>query len=168
MNVFAENWKAKCTVCGKEVTFGNWKCEKMPGHHKVAEQVYFHLGGGHLQNWRERRGWSPQMILKAGIELTDPRTGAKMLEPTIRVFFAGQQLVTADPELQFYLETKNDQSLAWGDEGRKLWEKIYLTPDQQGELAKKELEKLHKQISDQNALLEQTKSRVAGKQGSAA
>ena len=81
MNVFAENWKAKCTVCGKEVTFGNWKCEKMPGHHKVAEQVYFHLGGGHLQNWRERRGWSPQMILKAGIELTDPRTGPRCLSP---------------------------------------------------------------------------------------
>ncbi len=160
MHVFAENWKAKCSVCGEEVTYPNWKCKKMPGHHKVADQTYFHLGGGHLQNWREKRGWSPMVILKAGTEITDPRTGAKMLEATIRVVFAQQQVSTQDPEVQFYLETKNDNSIVWGEEGLKQWQKIYLTQDQQSEMARAELEGLHKQIADQNVLLEQTRARV--------
>ena len=119
MQVFAENWKAKCVACGKDVTYPDWKCPKLPGHHKVDERVYFHLGGGHIQNPRERRGWSPQIILRAGTEATDTRTGEKYLVPTIRVIFAGQQVTTQDPEIQFYLETKNDNSIVWGDEGLK-------------------------------------------------
>jgi len=168
MFIDAESWKSKCAVCGEEITFPNWKCKKKPGHHRVTEKTYFHLGGSFLQNWRERRGWSPQILLRAGTEATDALSGQKYVVPTIRVIFSGQQLTTSDPEVQFYLDSKNDDSIVWGDEGRKGWERIYLTPDQQSDLAKIELEKLHKQISDQNALLEQTKSRVAGKQGSAA
>jgi hypothetical protein len=160
MYVAAEDWKAKCRVCKEDVTFSNWKCSKLPGHHKVNEQTYFHLGGGHIQNARERRGWSPQVILRAGSEATDTRTGEKYLVPTIRVVFGAQQVTTEDPEIQFYLETKNDNSIAWGPEGRKSWDRIYLTPEQQGEIARKELDNLHKQIADQNSLLEQTKSRV--------
>ena len=161
MRVLAENWKAKCIACGKDVTYPDWKCPKLPGHHKVAEKVYFHLGGGHIQNPRERRGWSPQIILRAGTEATDTRTGEKYLVPTIRVIFAGQQVTTQDPEIQFYLETKNDNSIVWGDEGLKAWQKNYLTQEQQSEMARAELEGLHKQIADQNTLLEQTRSRVA-------
>lgn len=161
MHVAAENWKKKCVVCGEEVTYPNWKCKKIPGHHKIAEETYFHLGGSHLQHPRERRGWSPQVILKAGQEITDPRTGAKMLEPTIRVIFAQQQMTTQDPEIQFYLETKNDNVIVWGAEGLKAWQKIYLTQEQQSEMAKAELEGIHKQIADSNALLEQTRARVA-------
>ena len=156
----AEDFKKKCIVCNKEVSYPDWKCAKLPGHHKVAEEVYFHLGGGHLQNPRERRGWSPQVILRAGNEATDTRTGEKYLVPTIRVVFSGQQVVTNDPEVQFYLQTKNDNSIVWGEEGKKLWDKIYLTPEQQSEIARKQLDDLHKQIEDGNALLEQTKARV--------
>jgi hypothetical protein len=168
MHVFAENWKAKCIACGKEVSYPNWKCEKLPGHHKVAEQVYFHLGGGHIQNPRERRGWSPQVILRAGNEATDTRTNEKYLVPTIRVVFASQQVTTQDPEVQFYLETKNDNSIAWGEEGRKRWDAIYLTPDQQAELARTALAAVHKELDDANLLLTQTKARVAGKAGAVA
>jgi hypothetical protein len=156
----AEDFKKKCLACGENVTYPNWKCKKLPGHHKVAEQVFFHLGGGHIQNPRERRGWSPQVILRAGNEATDTRTGEKYLVPTIRVVFAGQQVTTQDPEVQFYLETKNDNSIVWGEEGKKAWDRIYLTADQQKEIAQRELDSLHKQIEDGNALLEQTKARV--------
>jgi hypothetical protein len=168
MHVFAENWKSFCIACKKEVTYPNWKCEKLPGHHKVQEQIYFHLGGGHIHNPRERRSWSPQVILRAGTEATDTRTGEKYLVPTIRVIFSGQQVATEDPETQFYLETKNDNSIAWGPEGKASWDRIYLTVDQQKELAQKDLDRLHKLVADQNTLLEQTKGRVTGKAGSAA
>jgi hypothetical protein len=168
MHVFAENWKAKCIACGKEVTYPNWKCEKLPRHHKVAEQTYFHLGGGHIQHPRERRGWSPQVILKAGSEATDTRTGEKYLVSTIRVVFAGQQVTTQDPEVQFYLETKNDNSIAWGEEGKARWDAIYLTPDQRAEVARKQLAAVHKELDDANTLLAQTKARVAGKAGAVA
>lgn len=164
----AEDFKKTCLVCKKEVTFPNWKCERLPGHHKVAEVVFFHLGGGHIQNPRERRNWSPQVILKAGTEATDTRTGEKYLVPTIRVVFSGQQVVTQDPEIQFYLETKNDNSIAWGDEGRKNWDRIYLTPEQQSEIARKELDKIHREIEDGNNLLAQTRQRIAGKTSPAA
>lgn len=159
----AEDFKKKCLACGEDVIYPNWKCSKRPGHHRVAEVIYFHLGGGHIQHPRERRGWSPQVILKAGYEEVDPRTQQKHLVPTIRVVFSAQQLATEDPEVQFYLETKNDNSIAWGAEGKKLWDKIYLTPDQQLEISRKELDRVNQQISDQNSLLETTKARVAGK-----
>ncbi len=163
-----EEFKKKCLVCGQDVTYPDWKCPKLPGHHKVAEVIYFHLGGGHIQHPRERRGWSPQIILKAGYEEVDPRTQQKHLVPTIRVVFAEQRLVTQDPEVQFYLERKNDNSIAWGEEGKKLWEKIYLTPEQQSEIARKALASAHKELEDMNALLAQTKARVAGKPAPAA
>ncbi len=159
----AENFKKKCLACGEDVTYPNWKCSKRPGHHRVAEVIYFHLGGGHIQHPRERRGWSPQVILKAGYEEIDPRTQQKHLVPTIRVVFAAQQLATEDPEVQFYLETKNDNSIAWGPEGKKNWDRIYLTPEQQTEIVKRELENAHKELDDANTLLAQTKQRVAGK-----
>lgn len=171
MHVAAENWKAKCVACGEEVTFerkpgmdgGDWRCKKLPGHHRVQEKTYFHLGGAHLQHWRERRGWGPQVILRAGYAVTDPRTGAQSLEPTIRVWFSGQQLTTEDPEIQFLIETKGDQTIAWGEEGRKAWQRIYLTQSQQTDLANAELENINRQIREQNSLLSEVQSRTKNK-----
>jgi hypothetical protein len=176
MHVAAENWKAKCLACGEEVTFtrdeqhpnGNWQCSKLPKHHKVQERTYFHLGGAHIQNWRERRGWGPQIILRAGYSITDPRTGVSSLEPTVRIWFSGQQLTTEDPEIQFLLETKNDACIAWGEEGKKNWQRIYLTQEQQKDLANAELESLNRQIRDGNALLADVQSRSKSKQTAAA
>jgi ABC-type Fe3+-citrate transport system substrate-binding protein len=159
MHVAQENWKATCLVCKKEIQYGEWKCDKLPGSHKVQEKTYFHLGGSHLQNWRERRGWSPQVILRAGYGITDPRTGAQTLEPTVRVYFSNQQLTTEDPQIQFLVETKNDMTIAWGEEGHKSWQKIYLTQDQQKDLANSELENLNKQIRESNALLAEVQGR---------
>ncbi len=171
MHVAAENWKAKCLACGKEVTFerddqhpnGNWQCEKLPGNHKVQEKTYFHLGGSHIQNWRERRGWGPQVILRAGYSVTDPRTGVQSLEPTLRVWFSNQQLTTEDPSIQFLIETKNDNCIGWGEEGRRNWQRIYLTQEQQKDLANAELDSLNKQIRESNALLADVQGRSKGK-----
>lgn len=175
MHTPAEQWKAKCLACGETVTFerdaahpdGNWDCKKLPGHHKVQEKIYFHLGGGHLQNLRERRGWSPTVILRAGYAITDPKTGAQMMQPTIRVTFPGQQLATEDPEIQFLVEKKNDKSIAWGNEGRREWQRVYLSQEQQKDLANAELESINKQIRDSNALLADVQGRAKAKQPAA-
>lgn len=85
------------------------------------------------------------------------------LEPTIRVWFSSQQLTTEDPEIQFLIETKGDQTIAWGEEGRKAWQRIYLTQEQQKDVANAELESINKQIRDQNALLADVQSRTKNK-----
>ena len=161
MHVDVDTWKAKCTVCGDEVTFPNWKCSKRPGHHKVSNQIYFHLGGAHIQSLRERRGWGPQVILRAGYEIAgnDPNSGT--LVPTVRVLFSGQQVSTEDPEVQFYLETKNDNCIAWGEQGHKDWQRIYLAPEQQKDIANAELAAINRQIAEGNELLAATKKRTA-------
>lgn len=169
MHTAPANWKKKCLVCGQEVSFrrtedkpeGDFSCKKLPGNHKVEEVTYFHLGGSHIQHPRERRGWSPQIILRAGYPVTDQKTGLSRLVETVRVYFANQQLVTEDPEIQFLVETKNDNSIAWGVEGKKLWEKIYLTVDQQKDLANAELEAINKRITEGNALLADVQGRSA-------
>lgn len=164
MQVDVDSWKGKCLVCGEEVTYPNWKCSKRPGNHRLADQTYFHLGGSHLQNWRERRGWGPLVILRPGQETADPRNPKNLiLTATLKVRFDSQQVVTNDPEMQFLLETKNDACIAWGPEGKKAWERIYLTPDQQKDMAKAELETLSKQIAEQNELLASVQKRNAGK-----
>jgi hypothetical protein len=160
MHVSVDEWKGKCQVCGEDVSYPKWKCSKRPGNHRMEEKVYFHLGGSHLQNWRERRGWSPLVILKAGQEVQDPRTGTKLLEPTIQAMFSSQQLCTDDPEIQYYIETKGDHCIVWGPEGRKAWERIYLTPDQQKDLANAELAGINRQITEQNELLAQVRGRA--------
>lgn len=171
MHTKPEDFKKKCLACGKEVSFhrtaekpeGDWACSKLPGNHKFEERVYFHLGGAHLQHPRERRGWSPQVILRAGYPVTDQKTGVQRLVATIRVIFSGQQLPTEDSELQFLLETKNDATIVWGEEGKKNWQRIYLTQDQQKDLANAELEAINRKIQESNSLLAGVKER-AGKQ----
>lgn len=164
MHIERDDWKSKCEVCHEEITFGKWKCAKRQGNHKSPEKVYFHLGGAHIQHPREKRGWSPAVVLRAGTEATNTLTGEKYLVPTIRVVFSQQTVVTTDPEIQYYLDTKNDLSIAWGDEGQRLWQKIYLTPDQQSDLAKAELDRVNTQIREQNALLDSIKGRTKGKE----
>lgn len=165
MHTAAEEYKAKCEVCKESVVYDesrNWmKCSRLPGHHRVEEKTYFHLGGAHLQNLIDRRGWSPMVILRAGTEIIHNRdTGEKSISPTVKVIFMMQKVITSDPEIQFYLETKGDRDIVWGKEGEDQWAKVYFTPDQQAARKRAELEALDRKITEQNALLAETQSRT--------
>jgi hypothetical protein len=53
------------------------------------------------------------------------------------VQFGDGKLRPADPAVQFYLEQKPD--IAFGEGGEKMWREIYLTPQQNLDIAKAEL-----------------------------
>lgn len=160
-----EEYKAKCEVCKQEVEYDetkSWaKCSRLPRNHRVEERHYYHLGGSHLQNLIDRRSWSPTVILRPGTEvIANAGTGEKSISQTIKVVFSMQRLITDDPELQFYLETKNSRDIVWGKEGEEQWKKIYFTPDQQAAMKRAELESLDRKIDERNALLADTQSRT--------
>ena len=59
MHTAPEEYKAKCEVCKEAVAYDeskDWaKCTRLPGHHRVEEKTYYHLGGSHLANLIDRR-----------------------------------------------------------------------------------------------------------------
>jgi len=169
MHTAAEEFKAKCEVCKEQVTYDEskaWaKCAKLPGNHRVEEKIYYHLGGSHLQNLIDRRGWSPMVILRAGTEIVLNReTGQKGISPTLKVVFLMQKVITSDPEIQFLLETKGDRDIVWGKEGENEWAKVYFTPDQQAARKRAELEAIERKIVEQNSLLAETQQRAQKQQ----
>ena len=168
MHTAPEDYKAKCEVCKQEVTYDeskDWaKCTKLPGNHRVEEKVYYHLGGSHLANLIDRRGWAPMVILRAGTDIIINRaTGEKAISPTKKVIFMQQKVITSDPEIQLLLEAKGDRDIVWGKEGENDWARVYFTPDQQAARKRAELEALERKIAEQNTLLADTQAR-AGKQ----
>jgi hypothetical protein len=165
MHTAPEEYKAKCEVCKEAVAYDeskDWaKCTRLPGHHRVEEKTYYHLGGSHLANLIDRRGWSPMVILRAGTDIVINRgTGEKAISPTLKVIFMMQKVTTSDPEIQLLLEMKGDRDIVWGKEGEEQWMKTYFTPDQQAARKRAELEALDRKITEQNALLAETQQRT--------
>ena len=160
--IAAEQWKGVCNACKKEVSFAKgFNCSARPGNHRLESRIYYHFGGGNLQNERERRTWAPLVILIAHPDRLDEASG-KMVSvgPLEAQFQAGGMYSTEDAEKQFYLETRVP-GIGWGEAGRKNWEKVYLTTAQRKQITEAELVETERQLKENNSLLEQIKKQKA-------
>lgn len=148
----AENiWPRKCTSCGEETQFngmdeklnGFGPCKKHRGKHVVASVVYYHSGARDIQDQRDRRKFSPTIVLIPPYDaIVD---GKRHLTRSLTVNFYDGKYETCDPEEQYFLEEKRD--IAWGETGKKMWEEIHLTAQQRTDIAKAELDSLNAQIA---------------------
>lgn len=156
----AELWFGKCRLCDKQVTFPNFACKSAPSNHKLESKTYYHLGGRDIRNERDRRGWAPLLILRPGAEKAAPAGIGTITEPSLVAQFSpGGIFSTEDAEMQYYLDRKG---LPSGEEGMKMWQKVYLSQDQRKALAEGELAGIERKIQEGNALLAQTKKQVTG------
>lgn len=157
-----EHWKNHCTACDKDIRFdavNGFKCTAKPGNHRVPSKTYFHVGGGHLQHPYDKRSWAPTLLYPRPDKAD--HTGKFVSQPPLEVQFGQQgKLDVDDSETQFNLET-NSTGVGWGTEGLKQWESIYLTAAHRQSMAENKLAETNRQLSEANALLEQTKSRAA-------
>src|ERR1041384_7048087 len=153
----------KCTVCEQDVFFktdanGGFACDGGVGNHKLPLKKYYELNCGHIQSVRDRRKYAPQVILKARMPIPGIGPNNTVQQGAgITVQFQGSGLFeTEDAELQYYLDRY--PYVSKGEEGLKRWRELFLTPEQQNNVAKSELEDTQRQIKEQNSLLEQLKS----------
>lgn len=169
-------WPRKCTECGEMVDyngtdekyFGFGPCKKKKGNHTVEAVTYYHPGGKMIQDIRDRRIFSPDIILLPVYEYQ--AEGGKILKTHgVSAHFYDGKFETADPEQQWYLDQKGD--IQSGDEGLKMWREIYLTPEQNlsikaAELKQKEgeLADIDRKIKENNSLLEQLKAKQGHQQ----
>jgi hypothetical protein len=158
MDVQANNqrdWRATCEACGQIFAYPDFECSKKPGHHLVPLKTYYHLGGGHIQNIRDRNLFTPMLNLKADRDIRDS-TGTISHQDGLIITFRPRGLYeTTDPEEQYFLDHK--VGVAQGPEGLAAWEKMYLTTEQQLTKAKTQLEETQRQIREGNALLDSVK-----------
>lgn len=159
----AEESGQRCKVCNAVVEYPNFQCSKQPGRHVVESKTYYHAGSATIQSIRDRRKFSPTIILKHEKQRMD-ENNLIVTEPGIDVQFFDAQYTTADPEEQYYLErlgAKNE--IFWGDEGLQMWRRNQLTDAQQVEIQKAELadltEKVRK-VKESQDLLAQVKART--------
>lgn len=154
----ARDWKTTCIVCGKTFGFADgFECESQPGRHVVAPKEYYHLGAGHIQSIRDRRGWSPSLNLVSDIEVRDKVTGNITRIEGLIVRFRDGKYESTDPMEQYHLDMH--PAVMSGQDGLAAWEKMYLTPDQQTAKAQAQLADLQKQIRESNALLDRVKQK---------
>jgi hypothetical protein len=157
----AKSWRATCEVCDKTFSYPDgFDCSAQPGRHTVEKKVYYHLGGGHIQNIKERRLFTPTLNLKANEETRDKLTGQISSTPGVLVTFRESGIYdTTDPQEQFYLD--QHPAVLSGDEGHAAWEKMYLTPAQQLDRTTTRLADMQRQLREGNALLDAVKTRAA-------
>lgn len=150
----------KCLQCKKEFQYKDgFDCNEAPGNHKLEPRTYYHFGGAHLSNERERRTWAPQVLLNAPADKLDKESGRMTAQQPIMVQFQnGGQYTTDDCQIQFYLETRT--SVGWGDAGAKRWNDIYLTKAQRVDIREAEVAARERKITEENELLAQTRARV--------
>jgi hypothetical protein len=154
----AKNWEAHCIVCGKTFNYqSGFDCQAQPGRHVIDSKEYYHVGAGHIQSIRDRRGFTPTLNLIADMEVRDKVTGQiTRLEGLIVHFQPGGKYQTTDPLEQYHLDLH--PGVMQGQEGLIAWEKMYLTQEQQLQKAQLKLAEVQKEIRDSNALLELTKA----------
>lgn len=158
-------WPRKCLGCGDNVEFNgteeNWQgfgpCKKSRGKHTVAAITYFHPGARDVQDLRDRRKFAPTIVLMPRYDRVID--GKPVQSRALNVQFYDGKLETSDPEVQYLLEEKLD--IAWGEGGLRMWREIYLTPEQQGNIAKAELADTQRQIRESNDLLAQVRAAQA-------
>jgi hypothetical protein len=124
--------------------------------------IYYHPGARDIQDQRDRRRFSPDVVLIPGYDYIDPQSGKMTLTRRLHAQFYDGKFETSDPEQQFYLDQKGD--IQSGDEGLQMWRSIYLTTDQNLGIQKAELENVTRQLREGNTLLEQLKAKQSGKQ----
>jgi hypothetical protein len=173
-----ELWPKKCVDCGADVAYngsdeqyaGFGPCKRHPGKHRVESVIFYHSGARDIQDQRDRRRFSPQIVLKQGITTIDNATGVrKIITNGLMVQFSDGKLETSDPEIQFYLHS--NAQCASGPEGLRMWREIYLNEHQQADIIKaenQELEVRNRKLREDNALLESVKANQrSGKPASA-
>jgi hypothetical protein len=152
---YARDWTSTCEVCGVTFSYPDFDCAKQPGNHTVAAKTYYHLGGGHIDNVKERRLFAPIVVLQPDSEMLD-KNGLITRFPAIVVHFRDSGIYeTSKPDEQYYLDEKN--GVKSGTAGREAWEKMYLTPEQQVTKNQSRLDEIQRQIREGNALLENVK-----------
>lgn len=165
-------WPKKCELCSAEVDydgtdskfFGFGPCKKKAGNHVVASTTYYHPGARSIQDRRDRRLFSPDIILLPVYEYQ--AEGGKVFKTHgVSAQFADGKFETADPEQQWYLDQKGD--ILSGAEGLEMWRSIYLTADQNLDISRTELAETHRQIKESNELLANLKAKQQGKQAQA-
>jgi len=156
----ARDWRARCLICGAHFGYADgFECPSQPGHHTVEMKTYYHLGAGHIQSVRDRRGFKVALNLKADREVRDKITGEITGISGLIVHTKESGIYeTSDPEEQYYLDFHS--SVMTGEEGKVEWDKMYLTPQQQLEKAQAKLADTQRQVREQNALLLETKARA--------
>lgn len=156
-----EKWEQKCSACGEPVSFKKgFACTAKPGNHIVPEVRFYHMGGRDIKHPREKRSWAPTLTyIRPKIrDISGNLIDAMPLEVH---FGQGGILDTNDAETIFWLQTRST-AVGWGEDGRKTWERVYLSEDQQVAIAQNRLADLNRQIEEKNELLDSTKARVAG------
>lgn len=162
-----------CLNCKKEVkyngedlvNFGFGPCKAKPGNHVVEPVTFYHPGARDIQDLKDRRKFAPVIILVPSYESQDPKTGNKTKTRGVSVQFNDGRYETGNPEEIFYLRQKPD--IAEGDEGLKMWQKIYLTPEQLNKVNEATLADQERRIRENQDLLAQVKANQAsGKQAS--
>lgn len=161
----ARDWQRTCLACGKTFKYADgFDCPAQPGRHTVDPVEYYHLGAGHIQDTRDRRKFTPMLNLVGEKEVRDKVTGEiTRIEGLIVQFHEGGRYESSDPLEQYHLDMH--PALMTGQEGRDAWDKMYLTREQQLQKAQVTLSDLQKQIRDNNALLELTKSKKGERDG---
>lgn len=149
-----------CLTCKREVRFSaGFTTKAHPGNHQLPMKIYYHPGGAHIRDIRDRRRFSPTLILRPATERFSESSGQyEVRRPQLAVTFHDGKFGTSDAELQYYLD--HEAEVQSGDEGKKMWNRIYLTEEQQTSVAKNELEQVQNQLRElreSKSLLEQAK-----------
>lgn len=164
----SESFSKTCLDCKETVEYdgsneeylGFGPCKKHPGKHRVESVIFYHSGARDIQDQRDRRKFSPQIVLRAGLTKMDESSGVRtVVSKPLMVHFGDGKYETADPEIQFYLYT--NAQCATGPEGERMWREIYLNSDQRNAIIdgeNKELEAKNRKLREDNALLEQVKA----------
>lgn len=164
-------WSRKCVRCKADVQydgsdpkfFGFGPCKAKPGNHEVESVTYYHPGARSVQDQRDRRLFSPIIILLPVYEYQ--AEGGKVFKTHgVDAQFSDGKFETNDPERQWYLDQKGD--IMTGPEGLEMWRSIYLTTEQNLGIQKAELVETQRQIKESNSMLADLKAKQ-GKQASA-
>lgn len=173
----SEHWPKKCVDCQAEINYngedlehlGFGPCKKHPGNHRVESITFYHSGARDIQDQRDRRRFSPQIVLLPSYPKVDPKTGLAVPTKGLMVQFYDGKYETDDPAKQFFLLT--NAQCAIGPEGERMWREIYLTADQREAIVSAEnsqLEAKNRKLREENAILEQVKANTrSGKPASA-
>jgi hypothetical protein len=149
-----------CLTCKQGFDYPDWKCARQPGNHNIPEKTYYHLGGGHIQNVRDRRMFAPRIVLNPGFESLS-KTGDNVTVDRLEIEFnAGGIYTTSEPSEQYFLDKK--PGIVSGDEGLAAWQKMYLTQEQRNGILKAEAEDLERRVKESNDLLAKAKAQTNG------
>lgn len=166
-----KQWSRKCVRCNANVQydgtdpkyFGFGPCKAKSGNHEVEPVTYYHPGARSVQDQRDRRLFSPIIILLPVYEYQ--AEGGKVFKTHgVDAQFSDGKYETNDPERQWYLDQKGD--IMTGPEGLEMWRSVYLTTEQNLGIQKAELVETQRQIKESNSMLADLKAKQ-GKQASA-